>query len=637
MELISARSIRVLIMALGCLVQPVGMAAAQPGKTSPTLPASQSDSNAPAYTISADVDMTIRADLTAAIKMTRQYKILRESAIATLGQQTLSYVESLNPMEVVEAYTQKADGRKIMVEQDRILARDAATGLNAVYQRDARVKTVIFPDIEVGDTLVYVSSTDWIDKRFPGHFNYRSVFPRSLPYGMYRLRVDAPKSLGLRVHVKGEGLAYEVADAGENRHYVFSYRPNGWAPEEPGAVSTTDRDPQLVITTFNDLKELGANYWSSMKERDVIDPEIQALADDITKGIEDKRKQAAAIDHWVKRNIRYVLVFLGSGGVSPNPPMTVLKNKYGDCKDHVALMGALLKAKGIASEQALINVGAIYRLPELPSPSFNHVILYLPGFDLYTDPTVARASFAVLSESAYDKPVLHISNTGVRAARTPPMKSADHVTIAKTTARIGTDGTVKGATRQTATGVFATRARGTASQIQTQGREKFAESLLRTLSTPGTGIFEPTDPFDFSEPYSIQGEFSLVEKLQTPLRGIRNIPFGMPIQARPSLGLLGQRVVARKTDFFCYAGKQVEEIAVTFAAGLPLPQAIRGSTVDNRIFSYRASYTIEGRTLMIRREFISKVTGQVCAKEMESEIAEPLQQISRGLRTQMTF
>src|SRR5262249_22188393 len=201
-----------------------------------------------------------------------------------------------------------------------------------------------------------------------------------------------------------------------------------------------------------------------------------------------------------------------------------------------------------------------------------------------TDATVARASCAVLPESAYDKPVLHISNTGVRAGRTPPMKPADHVSIAKTTVRIEADGTIKGTTRQTGTGVFATWARGTASQIQAQGREKYAEAVLRSLITPGTGIFEPADPFDFSEPYSIQGEFSPVEKLQTPLRGIRNIPVGMRTQARPSGWLLGQRVVGRKTDFFCYAGKQVEEIALTFAAGLPLPKAIKGSSIDNGIF-----------------------------------------------------
>src|SRR5262245_17116236 len=104
MELLSARSIRILIAALGCLVQLVAVAVAQPGATSPAPSTSQSAPNTPAYTVSADMHITIRPDLTASIKWTRQFKILRESAIASLGQQTLPYVESLNPIEIVEAY-----------------------------------------------------------------------------------------------------------------------------------------------------------------------------------------------------------------------------------------------------------------------------------------------------------------------------------------------------------------------------------------------------------------------------------------------------------------------------------------------------------------------------------------------------
>src|SRR5262249_46992770 len=208
--------------------------------------------------------------------------------------------------------------------------------------------------------------------------------------------------------------------------------------------------------------DLGASYWSSMKDPEDVAPEIAALADEITKGIDDKRAQAVAIDGWVKKNIRYVLVFLGSGGITPNPAASVLKNKFGDCKDHVALMGALLRAKGIASEQVLINLGNIYRAPKLPVPLFNHVMLYLPEFGVYTDPTASHAAFGILPESSYDKPVLHISSAGSRPARTPPMRPEDHVTTARTKASVAADGTIKGTTRQTPTGVFATSAPGLA-------------------------------------------------------------------------------------------------------------------------------------------------------------------------------
>jgi hypothetical protein len=264
-------------------------------------------------------------------------------------------------------------------------------------------------------------------------------------------------------------------------------------------------------------------------------------------------------------------------------------------------------------------------------------MLYLPEFDLYTDPTASQAAFGILPQNSYDKPVLHISSAGGRLAQTPPMRPHDHVTIAKTTATIGADGVIKGTTRQTATGIFAASARNRATQIQTLGREKFAETMLRSLGRPGTGIFEPAIPSDLSEPYSVQGEFSLHEKLQIPLTGARDIPIGMPIHGRPGVGLLGQRVAGRQTDFACFAGKQVEEIELTFAEGLPLPKAVREAPIGNKHFSYQSSHAITGRTLTIRREFESKVASQVCAKETEAEIAEPMRRVGRSLRLQMSF
>jgi transglutaminase-like putative cysteine protease len=636
---ISTRRIASAAAAFGALLLLATPAMAQPGGTAPapTTRNNDPDRNSPAHTLSFDVHVIVRPDLTATINSTARFKILRESAIRALGQQTLTYVESLNPLEVIEAYTEKPDGRRVAIDPANILTRDAATGLNAIYQRDAKAKTMIFPDIEVGDTLVYVARTNRIDRRFPGQFYYQVGFARSVPFDTYRLTVDEPKSLALRVAVEGDGIAHAVSETDTGRQHVFTFHRSGWAPEEPGAVSFLDRDPRLVISTFKDMTELGSSYWESMKDRDVIDPEIQALADEITKGIEDKRTQAMAIDHWVKKNIRYVLVFLGSGGITPNPPLAVLKNKFGDCKDHVALMGALLRAKGIAGEQVLITLGNTYRLPQLPGPSFNHVMLYLPDFDLYTDPTASYASFGILPEGSYDKPVLHISSAGGRPARTPPMKPEDHVTIAKTTATIGADGTIKGTTRQTATGVFAASARGAAMQIQMQGREKSAETTLRNLGQAGTGLFGPAAPFDFAEPYVVQGEFTLNTKLEVPFNGLRRIPFGMPIHRRPSVGLLGQRIPGRMADFVCFAGKQVEEIDLTFADGLPMPRDIRGSTIENKYFTYQSHYAIDGRTLTIRREFKSTVPGQVCAKDIEAELTEPLQRVARSLQVQMSF
>src|SRR5437016_923034 len=234
--------------ALGALILLVAPAIAQPGPAAPAPAANDPGRNSPAHTLSLAVTMIVRPDLTATISSTTRVKILRESAIRAQGQQTLPYAESLNLLEVVEAYTEKTDGRKLPVDPTTILTRDAATGLNAVYQRDAKVKTLIFPDIELGDTLVYRTRIDRIDRRFPGHFSFHAVFPRSIPYDTYRMTVEEPNGLWLRVHLKGDGVTHETTKAGEGRRHLFSFRPTGWAPEEPGAVSILDRDPQIMIT-----------------------------------------------------------------------------------------------------------------------------------------------------------------------------------------------------------------------------------------------------------------------------------------------------------------------------------------------------------------------------------------------------
>ena len=89
----------------------------------------------------------------------------------------------------------------------------------------------------------------------------------------------------------------------------------------------------------------------------------------------------------------------------------------------------------------------------------------------------------------------------------------------------------------------------------------------------------------------------------------------------------GTRNAARKLPFICLAGTQVEEIELAFADGLPLPQKIDGRRVDTKSFAYSTEYRLENRTLKVRREFVSRVPGQVCAADLEAEIAQPMRDV----------
>jgi len=596
-------------------------------------PAHGAESSATSFTLATNTVLTIRPDFSSEKVTTVRIKLLGEAAISGVGQQSLNFHESQQKLEVLEAYTEKEDGRRIAVEPANIFTRDAASGAALVLQRDFKSTTIIFPDMAVGDSLVFTYRLTTLGGVLGRHVDDVHVFPRRIPLAPSTLRVVAPRSAGLKIAVIGEGLAHRTQETTESVSHVVSYAPPPRDAGEAGETSLLDRDPRVIISTFKDYEDLGRSWVAMADSRLRVTPEIQALADQITNGIVDRRAQAEAIDRWVKRNIRYVALYLdAAAGWIPHEPNEIIRLRYGDCKDHATLMGALLAAKGIASEAVVINATDVYTLPQVAVRGyFNHMIIYLPEFGLYDDPTVATAAFGALGQGDYDKPVLRMSAKGVRLDHTPPMRPHDHVSKNETRITVAADGIMTGETRETGTGVFGAGLRGTIANIQHNGAEKSAETQLRTHGWKGTGRFVLPRALDLADPFALTGEFKLATAAG------REVPFpvGLMTRVRPGNYLLGPRFEGRKHPFVCLAGRQIEEIELTFAAGLTLPAVPQGRTIENSRFSYVAQYRLEGRTLKARREFVSKVAGQVCAPEMEAEVANALKAVAADLNTRI--
>src|SRR5262249_39674659 len=422
------------------------LAIAQPQQSGPAL--TSQNSQAP-YVAQYEGRITVRADGTATDLSTQRLKIQKRSAIQTVSQQQLSFIEGMETLDTVEAFTEKANGKRVSVDSSNILTRDAASGAPATYIRDLKFRTIIFPNVEVGDTLVMTHKRKITQALFPGQFVQAGLFPRSRAFTSIAVTVEAPDTLDLQVKTQGRSITHRTEQSGGIRRHTVVIAPDSYEPEEAGAVSPLDRDPAIFISTFTSYEEMGWAYGRAASPKAAVTPEIAALANEITKDIADKHGQAIAIDGWVKKNIRYVAVVLSLGRVVPHDAAAVFRNKFGDCKDMVTLMSALLAAKGIASEPVLINFGNAYTLPEPPTlAAINHVILYLPDFDLYDDPTASRAAFGVLPAEAYDKPVVRISAGTAKLAQTPAMRPDDHTIYARTRINVSADGIVTGETEQ---------------------------------------------------------------------------------------------------------------------------------------------------------------------------------------------
>jgi hypothetical protein len=432
-----------------------------------------------------------------------------------------------------------------------------------------------------------------------------------------------------------------VTDGDDHTTHTVLFPARSSLPAEPtenGAIAKSDGGTHFIVTTFPDYETLGRSSFAAMSPKAQITAEIRALAENITRGIEDRRAQTEAIDRWVKRNIRYVAIEIGVGAYVPNAAADVLRNRYGDCKDKATLMSALLAVKGIASELVLINSANSYSLPERPRlGAFNHAIIYVPEFKTYSDPTAANAAFGVLDPLTYDKPVVRMSALGAVVDRTPAMRADDHTNTNRTRINIAADGTVTGETSEISTGIFATHGRDVAGKIRPNSTERMAQEQLRFNGFAGKGRYEIGKPAELAEPFVLRGQFTFDAPAKFSSTTTYAIPTGLSVKVRPGGFLLNARLPGRKLPFMCYSGRQIEELELTFAEGLPLPRVLNPRKIETRVFTYTSESRIEDRTLKIRREFASHVPGQVCGPEVEAMIAGPMQDVIANVQARMSF
>jgi transglutaminase-like putative cysteine protease len=607
-----------------------------------TIAAQQTVTEDAGYTEGLDKTLWINADKSSVDLTTYRFKVQSIAAVQQVSQQTVEYVESKDTLEIVAAFTEKADGTKVPVNPATFITRDAATGLNGMFKLGHKVITVVYPHVEVGDTVVLTSRkatraadrSDIADWYLQEHVS----LSRSIARADSTVQVIAPASLPLKVGVRGEGIEHTTSVEGTETRHVITYRGRPSLPSEERMTSQLDRDPAIFVSMFADYEAAGRTYWAAAREAIEVTPEIAGLAGEITRGIDDRRAQARAISAWVKSNIRYVLVDLNDTGIVPHLAGAILKNRYGDCKDHVTLTSALLAAKGIGVEQVLINAGGNrYVLSDVVVTPFDHVMVYLPEFGIYDDPTARFASFGVLNTGEYDKPVVHVSDAGARRARIPAMKPEDHVSIIRTRLSVAAGGAVSGETELAGTGWFASNGREMTASVQSTGLERSVEVLLRNAKTPGKGKFEIGSLTDLGDSWSVRARFTYDEPMAIKPAASIAFPAGPMLQWHPGEYLPGPVLPNRKQPFTCFAGTQIEEIDLTFAEGLPLPQNIDGRRIETASFVYTADYRLDGRTLKVRREFVSRVPEQVCDPAVAADIAQPLRDITTSNGTRLAF
>ncbi len=143
-------------------------------------------------------DITVNADGTSVAVNHMQVQATNEAAARKIGEQQLYYIASRNEVEVVEAYTLKSDGRKLPVAPTAIHIQSPPGSSDMAMFDDRKMKVVVFPDVEAGDTVVLTSR--YTDKpALPGNFTLFNLVNRTQPQLEWRLTITAPSAMPLAV------------------------------------------------------------------------------------------------------------------------------------------------------------------------------------------------------------------------------------------------------------------------------------------------------------------------------------------------------------------------------------------------------------------------------------------------------
>ena len=313
-------------------------------------PASQASPGVPARVVAINRRIDINPDGSSTITSHLELQIVTSQLIAQLAQPALDYSESLEDLQIKNAYTLKRDGTRIDVSPGGIITRQKT--LPAPFFTDEKEKVILFPNVEAGDTIVY-DVVMHSQAHIPGQFYFGLFVPRSIEVDDQTLTFVTSKEHPLTFEVYG--LQVENGTEGDKLTYTIHYVNRVPVGEPQQFLSEYDQGLRIFATTTASYDALAAAYGAMAMPKVAVTPKIQAKADEITAGTSDRREQARKLYEWVSSHVRYVAVLFGDGGLVPHDADSVLTNAFGDCKDHAVLYSALLKAKGISSELVIIN------------------------------------------------------------------------------------------------------------------------------------------------------------------------------------------------------------------------------------------------------------------------------------------
>ncbi|WP_088503970.1 DUF3857 domain-containing transglutaminase family protein [Burkholderia ubonensis] len=555
------------------------------------------------------------------------------NGIDAIAQRYVWFDKDLEKVDLLAAQTLDRDGVAHPVGPDAIRDVQEPRSAGAPTFEDGVLRTVVFPGVEAGSRTRVAFRKVRTRPLNPGYFGY-FVEPSRDPVDYQRLVFDVPADMPLHADARGYVALPPVTANGRTR-YAFEYRHGPYDRIELGAVGYPTDGDRLMVSTLPDYAAFAARYRNAAVDPSANDPAVAQLARTLTANAPDPHDKARILYDWVRANVRYVALFLGETAAAPHRVTDILRNRYGDCKDHVALFGALLAAVGIRSEPVLLNLGSVYTLPSVPGyggGAVNHAITWLPDLGLYADTTTGGIAFGYLPPIVMDRPALLV-DTGV-LARTPATQPRTR------TARLAIDAARLDAQRYQSyvedDGWTAELERNVFRRATRERVRQLAVERLRQSGLRGTADLVTTDLAATGGPFGVTMTGTLDHAVwpdgTTAVPALSSPTGGIATQVQ---GWLAEPV--RTQAWVCIGGAFDETAQIALPANVTVTDVPADTAVRDRFVDFASHYVFDAsaRVVQITRRLRADFGRQVCTPDDYAAMRASLERIERDTQAQI--
>jgi len=318
------------------------------------------------------------------------YRLLDEGAVQQNSQLEIVFDSSYQRLVLHSVRLRRGDRVIDELKPSRVRVAQRETELEQqIYDASLSV-VVLLEDVRRGDVVDYSFTRRGTNPVFGSHYKAQPSLQDDAPTMQLYFRLLWPAGRPLFIRPRQTALQPTITNAGATTEYEWSERNVPAQIADPDLPSWYDPYASVQLSDFASWSAVAA--WGDSLFPDVeIPAALRPTIEHIRTSSESPERRTLAALRFVQDEIRYLGVEIGVNSHRPYPPATVMRRRYGDCKDKSLLLVTMLRALGVTARPALVSTAYRDHVAEFQPTAtiFDHAIVQveLGGRRYWIDPT----------------------------------------------------------------------------------------------------------------------------------------------------------------------------------------------------------------------------------------------------------